>query len=270
MNFLNDHNLSQEHLEGLKVWFSQYIRPFYSGNPLIQQPLKLKEEHSQRVCDAILDIGKKLVLSEKDLRIAEAIALFHDIGRFEQITRYRTFVDRKSENHAELGVKVLKKEKVLSALDDGTRSLILKAISNHNRLTIKGDESPVCIFYSQLLRDADKLDIFELFSHYYYGSPEERNSAVELDLPDLPDVSEEVLTTLQQDNVVGNQQLKSLNDFKMLQMAWVYDINFQPTFQIVREKHYLKKLRDTLPASERIDQIYLRMILYIEKKTGDL
>ena len=85
MNFPNDYNLSQGHLDEMKGWFFQYVKSCYSSNPVIQQPLKLKEDHSLRVCAAILDIGRKLSLSEKDLRIAEAMALFHDIGRFEQI-----------------------------------------------------------------------------------------------------------------------------------------------------------------------------------------
>ena len=59
----------------------------------------LKEKHSLRVCNEILNIGKNHNLTDNNLRLAEAMALFHDIGRFEQYTRYQTFVDKKSENH---------------------------------------------------------------------------------------------------------------------------------------------------------------------------
>jgi hypothetical protein len=49
------------------------------------------------------------------------------------------------------------------------------------------------------------------------------------------------------------QQLRSLNDFKLLQMAWIYDVIYQPAFQMIYEQDYLKKIRDKLPASEKID-----------------
>jgi len=35
------------------------------------------------------------------------LGLFHDVGRFAQYARYHTYLDRDSENHAELSVHVL-------------------------------------------------------------------------------------------------------------------------------------------------------------------
>ena len=259
----NDFPVAESDLANLKQWFSRYVQSFYSSDPSIQKVLVLKEKHSLRVCNEILNIGKKLDLSNNSLRIAEIMALFHDVGRFEQFTRHQTFVDRKSENHAELGVRVLQQEQALAALDADTRGLILKAISYHNRLSVPEDESHRCIYFSKLLRDADKVDILNLFSIYYHTGLEERSATVELDLPDTPDFSEAVLTSLQNRNMISMHQLQSLNDFKLLQMAWVYDINFPPALQMIYERDYLKKIRDTLPASEKIDQAYSRLVSYL-------
>jgi len=157
MTSQNQYQVTESHLENLKQWFADYVKSFYSTDPVVQQTIQLKEKHSLRVCNEILNIGKKLILSGNDLRIAETMALFHDIGRFEQFTLYKTFVDKKSENHGELGVKVLQRKKTLADLNEDTQSLILKAISYHNRLSIPEDEIPVCIYFSKLLRDADKL-----------------------------------------------------------------------------------------------------------------
>ena len=261
------HQVSESDLNNLKKWFSLYVQSFYSTDAIIQQALVLKEKHSLRVCNEILAIGRKLDMSDANLRLAGTMALFHDIGRFEQFTRYRTFVDKKSENHGELGLKVLQQEKTLAALGMDTQELILKAVSFHNRLSVPEDESPVCIYFSKLLRDADKLDIFNLVSTYYYVNPAERSAAVELDLPDTDEVSEEILTILQEGKMVSMQRLRSLNDFKLLQMGWIYDINYQPTFQMIHERDYLKKIRDTLPVSERIDQIYSTLMFYLNEKS---
>ena len=264
----NQYQLTESDLNNLKAWFFQYVQSFHSIDPIVQEAMVLKEKHSLRVCNEIRNIGKELGLDDNNMRLAEAMALFHDIGRFEQYTRYQTFVDKKSENHGELGVKVLQQEKALAALDEETQELILKAISYHNRLSVPEDESAVCIYFSKLLRDADKLDIFNLVSTYYYVDHAERSAAVELDLPDLPEVSAEIMDSLQEGKMISMQQLRSLNDFKLLQMAWVYDINCQPTFQMIHERGYLKKIRDTLPASERIDQIYFGLLSYLKRNSG--
>ena len=75
-------------------------------------------------------------MNGKDLRLAEAIALFHDVGRFEQYARYHTFVDRRSADHAWLGVEILRKE---GELDGSTRDLILRTVSYHNRMDLPRD-----------------------------------------------------------------------------------------------------------------------------------
>ena len=262
----NEYLLTESALNDLREWFSGYVQSFYSSDPIIQQALELKEKHSLRVCNEILNIGKELDLSHNNLRLAEAMALFHDIGRFEQFTRYQTFVDKKSENHGELGVKVLRQEKALAALDDDTQELILKAISYHNRLSIPEDEIHICTYFSKLLRDADKLDIYYLVSTYYYSNEAQRSAAIELDLPDTPEVSEEIMTNIAEGKTVSTHQLKTLNDFKLLQMSWIYDINCQPAFQVIYERDYLKKIRDTLPATEGIDRIYSKLVSYLKEK----
>ncbi len=259
-------HLPEEELQAVKDWFSRYVRSFYTPDPVLQPSLLLKEQHSRRVSNLILAIGGKLGLSDQGLRVAEVMGLLHDIGRFEQVTRYGTFVDRKSENHAELGLRVLEQEQVLATVADAPRQLIRKAISYHNRLAIPDGESEACLFYSRLLRDADKLDILALFSVYYHASPEERSTAVELDLPDEPGVSKEVLEDLQQGKAVVIGHLKVLNDFKLLQLGWVSDINFAPTLAILYERGYLRKIRDSLPASQAIDHIYSRILSDIEKR----
>ena len=77
--------ISQETVINLKSWFADYVKTFQSGDAEYQRNIDLKEEHTRRVCTEILDIGKSLALNKENLRLAEVIALFHDVGRFEQI-----------------------------------------------------------------------------------------------------------------------------------------------------------------------------------------
>jgi len=59
--------------------------------------------------------------------------------------------------------------------------------------------------------------------------------------------------------LVQMADVKTLNDFKLLQIGWIYDINFPRAFQIVRENEYLEMIRDALPEiSVRVAEIYER------------
>ena len=78
-----------------------YIEEFASRDPNIQKAVDLKQAHTEHVCDAILDIGRHEGLSNDDLALAEIAALLHDIGRFEQYRKYKTFSDVRWENHGE-------------------------------------------------------------------------------------------------------------------------------------------------------------------------
>jgi putative nucleotidyltransferase with HDIG domain len=117
-------NIDQKSVTNLKNWFSDYLTHFKSDNSELQQNITLKEDHTRRVVKEILDIGKALELNNDELHLAEIIALLHDVGRFEQYVRYKTFLDRNSEDHAKLGVKILKEDEVLNELNESIKRLI--------------------------------------------------------------------------------------------------------------------------------------------------
>jgi len=252
-------------LSALRKWFSEYVQTFRSGNHEQTQSIDLKDEHTRRVCTAILDIGKSLSLDSERLCLAEAMALFHDLGRFEQFARYGTFSDKDSEDHAMLGIRILHKHGVLKNMAQPTRNLILRVISYHNRLGLPEGETEECLFFTKLLRDADKVDIWRVVTEHYGEKEEKRNGAIDLGLPHGPQISDEVCTDLLAGRIVRLESLKTVNDFKVLQMAWVYDVNFPRTFQLVLERGYLELLRDALPISEKVSEIYSAVRSYVEK-----
>jgi len=248
--------IDKKNVVNLKNWFSNYLTNFKSDNSELQRNIKLKEDHTRRVVKEILDIGKALELNSNELYLAEIIALLHDIGRFEQYARYKTFVDSKSEDHAELGVKILKKDDVLNEFNESIKSLIFRTILYHNRATLPEHETEICLFFTKLLRDADKLDIWRVVTDYYHQKNGIRNGAIELDLPDTPGFSEEVYQDLMNKRIVDIKHVKNLNDFKLLQIGWIFDINFDITMQTIKSRRYLEMIRDVLPKSEKIQIIF--------------
>lgn len=257
--------IDQETLVALKTWFADYVKTFQSEDPDQQQNIDMKEEHTWRVCIEIREIGKSMGLNREDLWLAEVIALLHDVGRFKQYARYGTFSDLKSEEHAALGIKVLRENSVLEAIDPSTSELILCAISYHSHVELPEIESDKCLFFAKLLRDADKLDIWRVITDYYRKKNGPHNKNLELGLPDTPEISDEVYRELMAGKTVKVNHLKTLNDFKLLQMGWIYDVNFPRTFQLIRERGYLEMISDVLPQSGRILKVYSIVQSYLEK-----
>jgi len=239
-------------------WFDQYVAGFTArGNPPpdVVKNVRLKKDHSERVVQEILLIAEGLGLDEKARNLAAVMALFHDIGRFEQYARYRTFVDYKSENHAALGVKILQHQQVLDSLSPSVADRVCRVISYHNRAALPGGETGECLFYARLLRDADKLDIWRVVIDHYQRQNKEDNPAIELGLPDTPGMSDQVFEDVVNGKIVDARHIKNLNDFKLLQIGWVFDINFAPALQQVRDRGYVESICRTLPASDRLNRV---------------
>jgi len=241
---------------GLKRWFHRYVETFHSDRPQIQINYDLKREHTERVVREIVGLASALGLTEGETRLAEIIALLHDTGRFEQYRLFGTFSDPKSTDHAELSVKILVRKNVLAPLNERVRDVVFRSIRNHNRVSVPRTEGKKILFYSRLLRDADKLDIWRLVTDYYGIANGRRNPSLELELPDTPGISPAVERSLRSGYLVKIKDVKNLNDFKLIQAGWVFDINFRPTWDRIRERRYIEKIRAAMPDTPQINRIF--------------
>ena len=253
-------------LENLHKWFDRYVPEFLTGAPDFDRNILLKQEHTRRVCFEITALARELDTEENGRRIAEVSALLHDIGRFEQYRKYQTFADYETENHAELGLRVIDRHELLKAVDPEERELVRRAILHHNLAAVPEEASAKQKFFSGLLRDADKLDIWKVVTDYYSRQDRQRNGAIELDLPDTPGISEGVYQNIIQQLIVDFVHIYNLNDFKLVQVGWVFDINFTATLNKLRQRRYLDKIRAVLPENPRIERAFETVQQYIDRR----
>jgi len=61
-------------------------------------------------------------------------------------------------------------------------------------------------------------------------------------LPDLPEVTPLCLEALLGKHVVRLEQCRVVNDFKLLQISWAWDLNFPTSFRLLLERDYLPRL----------------------------
>ncbi|MGM0681091.1 MAG: HD domain-containing protein [Thermodesulfobacteriota bacterium] len=252
----------------LQTWYRAYASTFKYGSRDLFENTVLKEEHTYRVCREINSIGESLELSEEQLALAKVTALFHDVGRFEQYARYGTFRDQVSDNHAELGLRILERYGVLERLETGERELIICAIRYHNRARLPEVNPPDCLLYARLLRDADKLDIYHVFTEYYPRQGHKRSRTIELNLPDTPGCTDAVIRGLRKQDIIVHTDIRNLNDFKLLQMGWIFDINFISTLHAVRNRRYLDKIAEALPNEKPFAGLLEEFNDYIDKRIG--
>lgn len=239
-------------LQHLKKWFSSYVATFEDLDPEGLRNIRLKEDHTLRVVSCMEALAAGEGLNDAEGRLACAVALLHDVGRFPQYRRWRTFRDSESDNHARLSLEVIRGEGLLQGLPVDEQLLIEEAVRFHNLLTLPEKIKSPTDRFIRLIRDADKLDIWRVFIEYFDLPEEERASAVGLGFPDLPKVTPACLEALAAGEVVRLDQAQVLNDFKLLQLSWVYDLNFTTTRRLLLERDYIRLLAATLPASPQI------------------
>jgi len=253
-------------LSSFYALFGRYARGFYSDDINGCKNIELKVEHTYRVCEDIVEIAGSLGLCRDEIRLAEIIALFHDIGRFEQLARYGTFSDRASEDHAALGLVVLKSLDALSGLSDFERRIATRSIKLHNCYELPADEPEECLLYTRLIRDADKLDILGIVADYNEERHIRPNPAMELDLPDLPGFSGIVVDDLLNHRLAKIGDLRTYNDLKLLYLGWAFDINFPYTLSCIRERRYMERIVSTLPDADEVRQVYGHICSYIDER----
>ena len=257
--------MEQTQLDALHNWFESYVQTFNDIDAEGFRNILLKVEHTRKVCRimALLATGESLTAQEA--RLADAIALLHDVGRFPQFRRWRTFRDSDSDNHARLGIEVLREERVLNQLPRSERLIIEEAIRFHNLLALPLKFSSPTALYIRLIRDADKLDIWRVFLDYFRQPPEQRPSAVTLGFPDLPGVSPDCIRELAAGRVIRLEDVRVLNDFKLLQISWVYDLNFRSAYRLLQQRGCIQDLAATIPLDAEGTQAIAQALATIDR-----
>ncbi len=249
-------------LNGLKKHFNDYSMAFIekADNP---DPFILKKEHTLRVCEEIVIIGRQLLLPEDDLILAEAIALLHDIGRFVQLEKYNTFVDQFSENHAELGLAVINDQGFLDFCEKNEACLIKEAVRFHNAADIPSDRDNRTLFFMRLIRDADKLDIWRVVTEHYEKPDSDNEKIINLGLEDDGKISHEAVEAVCQETFVKTFMIKRLNDLKLLQISWVFDLNFPQSVSRLKQKGYIDKIISTMPMLPGLEKALVHVREYM-------
>ncbi|MDD2203666.1 MAG: HD domain-containing protein [Bacilli bacterium] len=224
-------------IECAKEVFKKYVSNYDINNNRIL----LKYNHSLRVSKLCKDIALSLKLNDEGVLLAELIGLLHDIGRFEQLEKYNSFDDRKTIDHGLLGTILLFNNNMIRDYMgvDTFDEIIKKAIFIHNKASIPQSFNDTEKLYVKIVRDADKIDILYLMSikEIYYELDNE-------------EISEEVLNCILDEHFINHKIVKTVLDKVLLNLAFIYDLNFNYSYKVINKEKYISMIIDALNLSD--------------------
>lgn len=256
--------MESENLAEFYKWFNTTVGDLNINEPDIKNSVERKIHHTFRVCKNICAICKSLKLTDNESKIAEAIALLHDVGRFEQYIQYETLVDS-VKDHAELGVLALKSRGILNQLSDKERNIILKSIKYHNKYQLPAEEDETVLFYSKLIRDADKMDNYFIHVKYFEKKSDYHKPILKI-YPDTGEYSKEVVQAVLSNKCPEDCYIRTYSDLKLTYVGWIFDINFNYAIEYIASNSYINRLLNSLPNAMEIQKIYSHVNKYIEEK----
>lgn len=225
----------------IRQTFQDYTDHYDSTNDKI----RLKIGHTYRVAQLCERIARSENMAAPDADLAWLLGMMHDIGRFEQLKRYNTFVDAESVDHAALGADLL------FGLDggglirsyvpeDGEDELIEAAVREHSAYRIADGLDERTKKFCHILRDADKIDILRVNVDFpleeIYNTTSEKLRSEE--------VTKEVLESYYDHHAVLRALKKTSVDHLAGHCSLIFELVFPESLNIVREQNFIWKLLD--------------------------
>lgn len=243
--------MNQKEYETIEEKFNSY----YESYKKLSSDIDMKYRHSYQVAKYMEELAKRLGMKEKDVYLAKAIGLLHDIGRFEQLKNFHSFSDKKFD-HADYAVVYL--------FDEGhirdfikKRSLdhiIREAIRNHNKYLIQEGLTKKELLFAKMIRDMDRVDI------YYQIVPT-------YNVPFKEDPSKKVVKDFYDGKTILSADVKNKSDQVIQFLGFVNDFSFKESLEILEESKNFEKYMNNIETNKEHEKLLQELKDYISKKT---
>lgn len=251
-------------LEHAKETFHNYVSQYDLNDPKIA----LKVRHTYAVVDACGYLADSLELDEENRDLALLIGLLHDIGRFEQLTRFNSYDDNLLP-HAECGLEVLFDQNNIRSYIESDRydDIIYAAIKNHSLFAIDPAVSGQTLLHAKIIRDADKLDNFRVKA----VDPIEAMLDVDEEYLGADGVSDNIFRDFMEHRPILKADRHTKLDMWISYLAFIYDFNFPASYQYVLDHHCIEsnidRIRYTNPdTAEKMAAIRAEAISFCREK----
>ena len=231
-----------------KLAFEKYMDDYDRNNILI----KTKYTHTYQVVELMAELAYRLNLTSKEIELAKVIGLLHDIGRFEQIKQFNIISDVKTKfDHADFGCDYLFNNHHIRDFginEDSKEATIIKdAIINHNKYKIENINNKKSLLFAKMIRDTDKIDIYRAVAirdGWYFNANE---------------ITEEVLKEFSMKKTINTKKLKTKSDQVLFYLAFIFDINFNESLDILVHTDNFDLFLSVIEVSEDSEKLWKKV-----------
>ena len=211
--------------------FEEYVKGYDFNNDKVV----IKYKHTLRVKALCELIARDLNLKEEQIKLAGLCGLYHDIARFEQIKRFNSFDDLTTIDHGDLGYEIFLNEFADKLnLSEKDKMIIAKSIKYHNKIKVE-DVSEEELLFANIIRDADKIDILYIYAN------------VPGKIHDGPgEISKDCHTDFMSHKSLSHKRVDNQKETVLLALAFVWDINFDCSYKIIKDNKYYDQIREVL------------------------
>ena len=222
--------------------------------------IKYKYHHSIRVEKICVALAELLKFNREDTYIIKTIGLLHDIGRFEQLKLTNSYSDKEFD-HGDYGAMILFKEGLIERFNVDSRyyDIMEFAIINHNKYKIEDTTDTRKLMFAKIIRDADKIDIFEAYTYL------KAYNITNID----DEVTNEVAIQFKKQESVNRKIRKTKADLLLSVISFVFDINYKESLKIIDEQKYLDELYNQIDNKERFKEYFEIAKDYIKERIED-
>lgn len=234
----------------MKGLFENFVKIF----DLTQRDIKVKYHHSYRVKVLCEMLAKELKLNDRQIWLASVCGMFHDVGRFEQLTKHNTYDDFISFDHGDLGYDIFLNE--LSGqldLTEEEKNIVAKAIKYHNKFSVENVTEEELLF-ANILRDADKIDILYIYANIN-GFMTDGDG----------EISQSCYDWFMQHKPIDRRIITTEREKIVLSLGFIWDINFEYSYKIIKDNKYYKKIKQNIN-NNIFDDYFNEIEKFLEEK----
>jgi hypothetical protein len=228
--------------------FKDYAAGFKGAGGFCDENIDLKVEHTLRVASEMSRLCAAEKIRGRLADLALYTAMLHDLSRFSQFKLSGSFNDAESFDHGDRSAEIAAAEGWVSDLERPAAEAVLTAVCWHNKPAVPEGLSPDAMLLTKLIRDADKLDIFNVLLRHL-AHPEE-NPAVTFSLDPRAGVTPKIAAAIAEGRQAAHRDMRSAADFIAAKLLWPFDLNFDWSKREFLRRDYIGKLMEHLPQDE--------------------
>ena len=227
-------------------YFEEYIKKIDMNNAWA----KAKYFHSLKSMDLAKIIATDMgIFNEEEIVIIELIALFHDIGNFEN--KNYNFLDANSEDMTMRSIEILFDEGLLRKITDETKydNLIKLGIFCHNKegLPKNIDDKTICV--CNIMKDVYRLEELRMVINYPY---------IDNRINVYP--SSLVYNDFKLFREVNQKMADNNADNILIVLSRLFGLNYKISYSLVVEKEFINKIIDSLDFEDKKIEKFFKQI----------